>query len=133
MDRKSLVEQAVQVASDNAVHRIELLGDRILYDAAFPLIDGNFDYCLAGAGPDTTLTPTSRINETIQESARRIARLGHLELGSVEYLLDVTGEPVFIDFNPVSSLHPNANDVLGSDPVDTIADYLISRSNAIEH
>jgi hypothetical protein len=51
-----------------------------------------------------------------------------MELGAVEYLLDEKDNPVFIDLNPVSSFHPGATAVLGRDPLDATASYLIHRS-----
>jgi biotin carboxylase len=55
-----------------------------------------------------------------------------MELGAVEYLLDEKDNPVFIDLNPVSSFHPGATAVLGRDPLDATASYLIHRSEDLK-
>jgi len=64
----------------------------------------------------------------VTEAVKKILRAARMELGAVEYLLDEKDNPVFIDLNPVSSFHPGATAVLGRDPLDTTASYLIHRS-----
>lgn len=125
------IEQKIQPAADNAIHRMEFLGNRILYDASSPIQEGNYDYCLASGEQGIHLLAESEIAPGILETARRIARHGGLEFGSIEYLLDDNGEPVFIDFNPVSSLHPGAQELLGADPTDLIAEFLLQRSSGL--
>jgi hypothetical protein len=127
------VEQAFHQAADNAVHRVEFLGQRILYDARFPLKATTFDYCLACGSQEIHLLRESEMDPVIIEAAKRIARLGGLELGSIEYLLAKDGEPVFIDFNPVSSLHPDATEILREDPLEQTAAYLIQRASGAVH
>jgi biotin carboxylase len=55
-----------------------------------------------------------------------------MELGAVEYLLDEKDNPVFIDLNPVSSFHPGATAVLGRDPLDATASYLMHKSAGLK-
>lgn len=121
------VEQERITAADGIVHRIEILGDRILYEAGSPLTPGEYDYCLAHAESTVTLSREEDLSATIIRKSLRIASTAGMELGAVEYLLDGDGEPVFIDLNPVSSLHPGASDLLGEDPMVMTADYLIHR------
>ncbi len=122
------VEQEFITAADGIVHRIEILGDRILYEARSPLTPGEYNYCLAHAESSVTLSLAKDLPVTITKSTLRIASTAGMELGAVEYLLDGDGEPVFIDLNPVSSLHPRASDLLGEDPIVMTADYLIRRT-----
>ncbi len=121
------IEQEHITAVDGCVHRIEILGDRILYGAHTPLIPGDYNYCLAHADSTVILSCERDLPATITRPSLRIASIAGMELGAVEYLLDSDGEPVFIDLNPVSSLHPRASDLLGEDPVVMTADYLIRR------
>jgi len=121
------VEQERITAADGMVHRIEILGDRILYEARSPITPGEYNYCLAHAESTVTLSSEEDLPPTITQPSLRIASMAGMELGAVEYLVDASGEPVFIDFNPVSSLHPRASDLLGEDPIVTTANYLIRR------
>jgi len=68
----------------------------------------------------------------VTEPVKRILRAARMELGAVEYLLDEKDNPVFIDLNPVSSFHPGATAVLGRDPLDATASYLIHRSEGLK-
>ncbi len=120
------VEQELITAADGIVHRIEILGDRILYEARSPLTPGEYNYCLAHAESSVTLSLAKDLPVTITKPTLRIASTAGMELGAVEYLLDGDGEPVFIDLNPVSSLHPRASDLLGEDPIVMTADYRLS-------
>jgi hypothetical protein len=121
------IEQEHITAADGSVHRIEILGDRILYGARSPLIPGDYNYCLAHAESTVTLSRERDLPATITHPSLRIASIAGMELGAVEYLLDGDGEPVFIDLNPVSSLHPRASHLLGEDPILMTANYLIRR------
>lgn len=121
------VEQEHITAADGIVHRVEILGDRILYEAASPLTPGEYNYCLAHAESTVTLSLEKDLPASITRPSLRIANTTGMELGAVEYLLNGDGEPVFIDLNPVSSLHPRAFDLLGEDPIVMTAEYLIRR------
>jgi len=123
------VEQAILVPADGAVHRVETLGGKPLYEAVSPITPDCFDYCLAHASPEVALKLPPDIPVTIAEAVANIMKNARMELGSVEYLLDAEGRPWFIDLNPVSSLHPEAATLLGRDPIDCIAAYLCKRKN----
>jgi len=128
--RESWIEQEMLTPADGCVHRIEILGPDILYEARSPVQPNQFNYCLAHPEPEAVLLPPLEINPEIAEAVRKISRAARMELGAVEYLLDENGDPFFIDLNPVSSLHPGAAAVLGSDPLATTASYLIRRRGA---
>lgn len=122
------IEQEMLTAADGRVHRIEVLGSDILYEASSPLQADKFDYCLAHPESDVTLRPPREIAPKVTGSVKKILQSANMQLGAVEYLLDEKGNPIFIDLNPVSSFHPAATDVLGYDPIDATAAYLIQRS-----
>ena len=124
------IEQELFIAPDRCVHRIEILGSDILYEACSPVQPNQFNYCLAHAESEVVLLSAQEISPQIAEAVRKISRAARMELGAVEYLLDEEGNPVFIDLNPVSSLHPRAATVLGSDPLEATASYLIRRATA---
>jgi hypothetical protein len=121
------IEQEMLTAADGCVHRIEVLGSDILYEASSPLRADEFNYCMANPESDVTLKPPSEIAPKVTESVKKILQAAKMELGAVEYLVNERGDPVFIDLNPVSSFHPGATAVLGYDPIDATASYLIDR------
>jgi hypothetical protein len=49
-----------------------------------------------------------------------------MQLGSIEYFLTDEKHPSFFDFNPVSSIHPLASDLIGEDPNKLIADWVFT-------
>ena len=126
------IEQELLTAADGCVHRIEVLGSDVLYEARSPIQADQFNYCLAHPESDVTLWPPRDIAPKVTESVKKILRAAKMELGAVEYLLDEKDNPVFIDLNPVSSFHPGATAVLGRDPLDATASYLIHRSEDLK-
>ena len=126
------IEQELLTAADGCVHRIEVLGSDVLYEARSPIQADQFNYCLAHPESDVTLGPPRDIAPKVAESVKKILRAAKMELGAVEYLLDEEDNPVFIDLNPVSSFHPGATAVLGRDPLDATASYLVHRSAGVE-
>ena len=118
------IEQERIRPADGAVHRIEVLGDRILYEAVSAMTGGDFNHCLANADGQTPLFPEEGIAEKVRDRVERIRSAAAMELGAVEYLMTPEGRPLFIDLNPVSSLHPQAGKALGHDPLDRIAGYI---------
>lgn len=124
-DARPRVEQEVVTPADGAVHRVETLGGQFLYEAVSSIQPDCFDYCLAHASGG--VRPPSDLPPALHETVARITQAAGMELGSLEYLVDAANAPVFIDLNPVSSLHPEAAKVLGHDPIDRIADYLLER------
>ena len=122
------IEQEQIIPADHSVHRLEILGDRILYDAQSPLIETDYNYCLAHAGEETILRGEDEIQKHIAHPALRIARAAGMELGALEYLLQKDGSPVFIDLNPVSSLHPDVSKMMGFDPLERTAAFLVERA-----
>jgi glutathione synthase/RimK-type ligase-like ATP-grasp enzyme len=127
------IEQEMLTAADGCVHRIEVLGPDILYEARSPIQADEFNYCLAHPESDVTLLPPHEIAPKVTEAVKKILRAARMELGAVEYLLDENDNPVFIDLNPVSSFHPKATAILGCDPLDATASYLIHRSAGLKN
>lgn len=126
------VEQEVIAPVDGAVHRTETLGGKVLYEASTPIVPDCFDYCLAHGDAEGTLLPGSALPLPLQADVAGIVRAAGMELGSVEYVLNADDHPVFIDLNPVSSLHPDAVDTLGKEPLERIAEYLLDRGRGVQ-
>ena len=122
------IEQEVIESGGQWVHRVEVLGSDVLYEARSPLRAGNFNYCLADPDSETVLVSSSELPTELRDAALRVTRAAGMELGGVEYLVDQDGEPVFIDLNPVSSLHPGAGNLLGTPPIEMTAAYLTQRA-----
>ena len=118
------IEQEQIEPADGMVHRIELIGDQILYDAATPSTQGDYNYCLAQAGERSILAEPESLHPSTIGAVKKVAQLGGLQLGSIEYFLRADGSTCFFDFNPVSSFHPNATDWLGIDPIQATADFI---------
>ncbi len=120
------IEQEKITPVDGAVHRVEILGTDILYEAATPIVEEEFNYCLANTEDRSNLTAGTDLSLSIRDSVLKITHAAGMEIGAVEYLLGGDDRPVFIDLNPVSSLHPKARDLLGEDPLRLTAEYILS-------
>lgn len=132
-DEHSFLEQERIEAVDGAVHRVEILGDEILYLAVTPLRPGSFDYCLACGGLGTTLS--ADLDVSLAAQVLRVARQAGMAIGSIEYLLGPNRQPCFIDLNPVSGHHPGVTAQLGFDPAERVASWLrsVSRGDAVAY
>ncbi len=129
-DGLAVLQERIE-SGDGLIHRVEMIGREILYEADAPLIEDQFDYCLAGIEPTSLgfrLGPSSEI----ASHCRRIAEAASMDVGSVEYLVDQSGQPQFIDMNPVSSYLPDAVDRLGFDPVEKLDALLRLRIEGAE-
>lgn len=121
-DGRAVLQERIE-SGDGRIHRVEMLGGEILYEATAPLATERFDYCLAGAEEDS-LTFTTELSEETVSACQRIAESALLDLGSIEYLIDEEGRLWFIDINPVSSYVPNVKERLGFDPFEKISELL---------
>jgi len=106
---------------DGRIHRVELLNGELLYHATAGLEEARFDYCLGG-GLERQVN--RRLPPGLETPLRHLAAHTHLELGSVEFLIDHQGVPRFIDLNPTSTLAPSACASIGFDPVDCQAIWI---------
>lgn len=111
-------------SADGKVHRVELLGGRVLYRSSVPLMEYRYDYCL---GDMEQAELYSDCPVKIGQACERIARLAKMDVGSVEYLLDEEGQAWFIDINPVSTYSPEVRKDLGFSPHEKLADFLAER------
>lgn len=124
-DGCAILQERIETG-DGRIHRVEMLGGKVLYEATIPLKPNAFDYCLSEANDDS-LKVSTEVSEDVASHCQRIAERASLDLGSIEYLLDQRGVPRFIDINPVSSFVPNLGQHLEVDPFRMISELLASR------
>ncbi len=115
-----LLQQRLRPA-DQRVHRVEVLGGEVLYQASLPVGEG-FNYCL-GAWRQAEVAVV--VPPQVAEAVTQIARAAGMEVGSLEYLLDGSDQPWFIDLNPVSTYA--CEEQLGFDPLDRQKEWLEKR------
>ena len=137
LDGTALVQEYLRADGD-AIVRVEILGDELLYAIRIRLVPGGFnlcpaDYCdLPGTadGVSGRGLPIERYEAParVVEDARRIVREAGLDLGGVEYLVH-DGTPYFYDVNALSNFVANAPDVVGFDPFVELVDFVLERAH----
>jgi hypothetical protein len=147
-----LLQERLQPA-DGCIHRLELIGEKIVYDAAIPVLEGPagvksaeardngsgdtgaFNYCLASierrlnaSGGGRGVELTTKVPESIRQAALEIAEAVRMDVGGLEYLIDAaTSSAHFFDINPVSSYFPDARKLRDPGPLEQLADWLIAQ------
>lgn len=122
------IVQEYHTPADGTIVRVELLGDRPLYAARQRVIDGVFNYCAAeGCHADDGAIEIVELDPAAGAEAARILVAGASDFGAVEYLLSARdGGRYWFDINPFSNyVRP---DVLGFDPTERLAEFLLSRA-----
>lgn len=142
-DRPALIQEHLPAQGDSIV-RVEILNGEFLYAIRLQLIPGSFnlcpaDYCdlpgiadgVSGRGlPVEGYDPP----EDVIEDAKRIIGAAGMDLGGVEYLVNVRdGQPYFYDINALSNFVADAPNVIGFDPFVNLADFIIERTDATEN
>ncbi len=112
LDGLAVVQERI-LPSEPYVYRAEFVDSQLAYLAKSPLLENGSNYCLAGAGAEVSLSRDMPAD--LRARCAKLFALTEIRMGSVEYLIDKSGEPAFIDINPVSSPHPDAKAQLGVD------------------
>jgi hypothetical protein len=138
VDGTALVQEQLPAAGD-AIVRIEILDGEFLYAIRILLLPGSFnlcpaDYCelpgiadgVSGRGlPIEAFDPPA----DVVDDAKRIVEAAGMDLGGVEYLVDVrTGTPTFYDVNALSNFVANASETVGFDPFERLVDLIAERA-----
>jgi hypothetical protein len=138
IDGTALVQEQLPAEGD-AIVRIEILDGQLLYAIRLLLMPGSFnlcpaDYCelpgiadgVSGRGlPIEDFDPPA---DAVADAQRIVAAAG-LDLGGVEYLVDVrTGKATFYDINALSNFVANAPEVVGFDPFERLVDLIADRA-----
>ncbi|MFP4072781.1 MAG: RimK family alpha-L-glutamate ligase [Actinomycetota bacterium] len=141
-DGLALVQEHLPAEGDSIV-RIEILDGDHLYAIRLRLLPGSFnlcpaDYCdlpgvadgVSGRGlPVEAFTPP----EDVIETAKKIIGAAEMDLGGVEYLVDSRdGRPYFYDVNALSNFVADAPNVIGFDPFEDLANFIVRRAQDIE-
>lgn len=113
------------------ITRVETLGGRYLYALDIETDGDTFDLCPADAcavgRPPVRIVRTDPSPDLVAAS-ERIAQAAGLDIGGVEYLIDDRdGVARFYDVNALSNFVANPHDVLGWDPHDRLADWLLGQ------
>ncbi len=132
-DNVALVQEHIP-SRDGACYRIEILDGEVLYCLRVQRDGAGYNLCPADACASAAKPMFARCepHEEARVLALNIARLGRIDLCGIEYILDHrTGEPVFYDLNVLSNFVANAQDVVGFDPHERLAEYLGRRLHGL--
>lgn len=130
LDHVALVQEYVPSEGQRII-RVETLNGRYLYAIALDSDGATFDLCPADAcmvdKPTVTITRYEPNAATIAE-AESIAQAAGLDVGGIEYLVDVRdGVRRWYDINALSNFVAKPLEVLGYDPHGQLVDYLVER------
>jgi len=124
------VAQKLIESADGLVHRIEMLGSKLLYATQQPIQEGTYNYCAADGcaiGDGTPLIEVVEPQPHLVAHAAEIMGAASADAASIEYLVDAdTGEPCFYDFNPYSNFITGYDEELGFNPTDRYIDALLA-------
>jgi glutathione synthase/RimK-type ligase-like ATP-grasp enzyme len=142
-DNLFLLQELLEHDPDAGIVRLEFLGGELLY-AMRVKTHGRFNLCpspvcnpdegdglcaVPAHAPDTTAAPVEffplpDVPPTAVETATRIVRAAHLDVGGIEYLETPDGRRVFYDINANSNLRPSVAAAFGFDPFERVVDFL---------
>ncbi len=146
IDHTALVQESVPYTGGH-ITRVEVLGGRFLYAINVYPGDDPFNLCPADACQTTggqsltrsacaidapkngmrveAYTPPPGIIEQVEQIAERAS----LDVGGIEYMIDDRdGLHYFYDINALSNFVADGRNVLGFDPFERLADYLVVRA-----
>lgn len=130
-------------AADGAIHRVEVVGGRVLYGIRVHAPEGEFNLCPADACQTSdgvslargacavdakdqglrveAFSPSAEIIDEVE----RIAAAAGIEVGGIEFVNDErTGERLYYDVNALSNFVADGPKVLGFDPFERLVDWL---------
>jgi hypothetical protein len=112
--------------------RVEMLDGEFLYAIRLPISEDSFNYCPADGcnvdNPDLAVQ-THKPPEEVIRDVKRILEASQADLGSVEYLVnEADGRVYYYDINPLSNFVADAPNVVGFDPFERFADFILRRA-----
>jgi hypothetical protein len=133
VDGVTLIQDYIPARAARVI-RCETLNGRFLYAIALNGAGSTFDLCPADVcmvdKPTITIEAYTPPPELIR-AVEAVAQAAHLDIGGVEYMIDDRdGVPRFYDINGLSNFVAQPLDVLGWDPHEQLADYLIETIGA---
>lgn len=130
-------------SEDGAIHRVEVLGGRILYGIRVHAPEDEFNLCPAdacrtagGAELNRAACALDAADQGLRVEAfepapevvrevERIARMAGIEVGGIEYVIEAgTGVRLYYDVNALSNFVADGPTVLGFDPFERLVDWL---------
>jgi glutathione synthase/RimK-type ligase-like ATP-grasp enzyme len=146
-DNLFLLQEYLPHDPGHGIIRLEFLGGRLLY-AMRVKTHGRFNLCpspvcnpddgdgvcevpLAAPAPPVEFYPYPEVPQEAVETATRIVRAAHLDVGGIEYLQTPNGRRVFYDINANSNLRPSVAAAFGFDPFERVVDYLEEQLAAV--
>jgi biotin carboxylase len=146
IDSTALVQEAF-TPRDGIITRIEVLGGKYLYAIKIHTTGESFNLCPADICQSTRGEELTRIacafdapktGMTVEgyeppaqviEDAERIMALAGVEVGGIEYVTDdPTGRQLYYDVNALSNFVADPVRVIGFDPYQRLADFLIAEA-----
>lgn len=142
-DNLFLLQEYLDSDPEHGIVRLEMVGGELLY-AMRVVTHGRYNLCPAPVcNPDDGSAGACHVDVVPQkpvefhpypdvpldavDTARRIVRAAHIDIGGVEYLTTRDGRRVFYDINANSNLRPSIGAAFGFDPFERVVDYLIRR------
>jgi glutathione synthase/RimK-type ligase-like ATP-grasp enzyme len=130
-------------SEDGAIHRVEVLGGRVLYGIRVHAPEDEFNLCPADAcrtaeGAELTRAACAvdaadqglRVeafepSAEIVDEVERIARAAGIEVGGIEYVIEAgSGVRLYYDVNALSNFVADGPRVVGLDPFARLVDWL---------
>jgi len=146
IDSTALVQEAF-TARDGIIIRVEVLGGKYLYAIRIHTTGESFNLCPADICQNTRGEELTRIAcpvdapktgmkvegyeppRQIIEDVERIVELAGVEVGGIEYVFDErTGRQLYYDVNALSNFVADPVRVIGFNPYERLADFLIAEA-----
>jgi len=137
-----LLQERFQSA-DGAIHRVEVLGGRVLYGIRVHAPEDEFNLCPADACQTADGAELARgacavdaADQGLKVEAfepsphviaevERIAHLAQIDVGGIEYVIDAdSGVRLYYDVNALSNFVADGPRVIGFDPFERLVDWL---------
>jgi biotin carboxylase len=150
IDNTALIQECF-TARDGIITRVEVLGGKHLYAIQIHITGETFDLCPADICKNTKgeeLTriacpvdaPKTGMTVEVYEAPRRviadveqIMQNAGIEVGGVEYVFDErTGRQMYYDINALSNFVADPERMLGFNPYERLADFLIAEASIHE-
>jgi biotin carboxylase len=150
IDGTALVQEFTP-ARDGHITRVETLGGKYLYAINVYTSGDSFNLCPAdicrtssGATLERNACPVDAPQngmsveaytppQAVIEAVERIAQAAQIDVGGIEYMVDDRdGRLVYYDVNALSNFVADARNVIGFDPHERLADFLVQEAKGQE-
>ena len=135
-DGTALVQEYLP-ATEQRITRVEILNGEFLYAIRVPVPTEGFNLCPADIchprdGADTPAVEAWRPSTEVIADVLRITAAAGIEVGGVEFLVDDRdGRISYYDINALSNFVADAPRVIGFDPFEQLADFLLQETGRL--